>query len=548
MKTTWFSRRISVALAAGFFLLIGLFAGCGEDEKTDGGVGPGTSEITVEQIIFNPKSPAPGDTLRATAVVTAGTLNVGDFVTYKWTASDGVLLEDDMSSVRWQAPDESAVYSLSVTARNSVNTATASDDVFVGKLENFISERAGELFPMPSGAALYYTSAPGFAIEGLIIRFKDGGVDQPVFVDARGGAQFSFDADRTHAAHVALNPFPRRVIVVHDDLQSKTQTTIASDSMTFRFRPNEYTKPNLSPDGKFICYQGSLLDQNTSSVGVDTFSVFVYDIVGGTTRRVTFKGNSTSPEVSRSFYPTFSSNNKHLVFVSDRSAPSVWELYALPVTGGAVTPDTAPDALVRLSDTGGQMASGTAAPPVGVAQQWNPNPAFPILAVIGVDSKLRLVPTDGSGARPVAAPGKVTDIRWAPNGQYLAACVFDTGAGLNRIYRVTPAGDFEEVSAGVAGDRLTDLTVSPGPDSEFLVYAVGRGSDVWYELVDMRPSGSGKPVRITPAAVPARAADYGQPLQSLRSTWQPGSKTAYLFFLDEDTPRVMTLDLSGIGQ
>jgi hypothetical protein len=126
--------------------------------------------------------------------------------------------------------------------------------------------------------------------------------------------------------------------------------------------------------------------------------------------------------------------------------------------------------------------------------------------------------------------------------------VFDTDAGLSKIYRVTPTGSFEAVSSAVAGDRLTDLTVSPAPDSEFLIYAVARGSDVWYELLDMRPSGSGKPVRITPATTPAGAADFAAPLQSLRSTWQPGSKTAYLFFLDRDTPRVMTLDLSGIGQ
>jgi hypothetical protein len=81
-----------------------------------------------------------------------------------------------------------------------------------------------------------------------------------------------------------------------------------------------------------------------------------------------------------------------------------------------------------------------------------------------------------------------------------------------------------------------------------VVCTVARGSNIWYELFDMRSTGSDTPVRISPAVSNSAAAGYGPPLQSLRSSWLPLSKIAYLFLLDKDTPRVMTLDLSGIGQ
>jgi hypothetical protein len=545
-----------MALAAGFLLWSGLFSGCSEDKKSDGTVGPEPSKITVEQIIFNPKSPAPGDTLQATAVVTSDTPNVGDFARYKWTASGGgflegdtlrPVLEGDQSSVLWVAPLQSKIYSLTVTAKNDVNTSSVTDDVFVGQIGDFITERAGELFPMTPGGALYYTSAPGGPDEGLFLRFKEGSRDEALFEKLDGGTQFSLNANLTQSAHVVVAPFPRRVTVVHESLGSRERTTIATDSLTFRARPNEFTRPSVSPNGQLICYQGSLLDQIAppSQGGVDTFAVFVYDIVGQTTQRVTFRGHGGKPKVSNSFYPTVSTDNKHVVFVSDRGGPFVWELYALPITGTTVTPDTIGDGPARLSDTGGQMASGTTSPPAGLLQEWNP--AHPILAVIGADNKLRLVPTGETGAVLVAAPGRVGDFCWAPNGQYLAASVFDPDAGVNKIHRVSMDGGYEEVSAALVGDKVADLSVSPG--GEFLIYTIQRGSDVWYELIDMSgSSGTMQPVRITPAVAPGGAADYGPPLQSLRSAWRPASKVAYLFFLDEDTPKVMELDLSGIGQ
>ena len=546
MKTTWFSGRLPVLMAVGLIVLGGFSAGCSDDEK-DSTTGPEPTKITVDEIIFNPKSPAPGDTLRVTAVVTSSSLNVGDAASYAWTASGGVFLETDKGSVRWVAPLQSAIYSMTVTATNKANSSTLTDGVFVGQRNPLIAEMAGELFPLPSGTALYYTSAPGLPIGGLVIRLRDGATDEAPFGEEHRGTQFSFDNDRTLAAHMEVENYPARLAVYYDDLQAAIRDTVMTDQRQFPQRPNEFQWPSVSADGQFIAFQGALLDQSgpPAQGGIDTFAVYLYHFPSRTVQRATFWGNNERPKVSNCFFASVSSDNRHLVFVSDRGGSTVWEYYALPITGTTVTTDTIPNAVVKLTDTGGQMASGTAVPPGKLQTQWKPG-ATPILAVIGADGRLRLVPTDGSGEVLINAPGKVTDIRWSPDEPLLAAAITDTD-GTNRIHQVGVTGETAVITTAGAGDRIADLTWSP--DGDLLLYTITRGSDVWYEIYDFGgTTGLTEPVRISPATVPtATAKSYGPPLQSLRASWQATGTVAYLFFLDESTPRVSSTDLSGIG-
>jgi hypothetical protein len=545
LKITWLCGRLPAVLAVGLIVLGGLSAGCSNDDE-GGSTGPESTKITIEEIIFNPKSPAPGDTLQATAVVRSSSQNVGDAVEYKWTATGGVFLETDKASVRWVAPMQSAIFSMTVQAKNSANTATLTDGVFVGQREPFIAERAGELFPVPASDAVYYTSAPGLPADGLIIRRKEGAADDAPFGVDHKGTQYSFDSGRTLAAHMYVESSPKKLSVFCDDFLAAEQDTVMRDERAFPLRPNEFQWPSVSGDGQFVAFQGGLLDQlaTPATGGVDTFAVYLYHRPSRTASRATFKGNGDRPEVSNAFYPSVSSDGRHLVFVSDRGGSAVWEYYALPITGTTVTPDTIADALVQLTDTGGQMASGTAIPPAKLQTQWHPG-SVPVLAVIGADAKLRLVSTTGSGAVLVTADGKASDMRWAPDGSILAAVI--TNGDVAAIHEVNLAGETTVITAADAGDKIADIAWSP--DGEILIYTITRGTDVWYEMFDFGgTTGLSEPVRISPAAKPtALAKAFGPPLQSLRPSWRAGSRISYLFVLDQSTPGVVSMDLSGIG-
>ena len=538
LKTAFNYRHFIVAIAAGIFILTGLLVGCSDDDVNDlPGTGPGSATITVDDVIFNPKSPAPGDTLQATAIVSVDMINPGEFATYKWTSDDGTFLEDNKASVRWVAPITSSIYNLSVTASISSSSSKLDANVFVGELTDFIDDRAGELHPSTSGDDMYYLSGPAQADSGLIVRFKDAASDAEVFPGMKAGIQFSLDRNLTQAAHTHLTPFPWRITVMHDELLTGNQTIIAHDERSLVVRPSEYSSPFVSPDGQMIVYQGALLDVVPPSAGgADTFSVFLHEIAAGVAQRATFE--------TRSFYPTVSSDNRHLVFVSDKDGALLWELYALPISGTTVTPDTVQNALIKLSDTGG-LLGGESIPPSDIPKEWNPNPAFPLLALIGTDEKLRIASTDGTPAILVNMPGKVIDMKWASDGQTLAVSVFD--AGINSIYLVTTGGEPSRILDALEGDKYTNLSWSP--DGGLLVYQVARSTNVWYELFDPTgATGQTVPVRVTPAAAQGAAVDFGPPLQSFRPAWALGTKTVYLFMLDGDTPSVKTVDLSGVGQ
>lgn len=540
--------------AAGLLAALGLFAGCSDDEDGGGVVGPPASAITVSEILFNPGAIQPADTLLVTAVILSDTPNVGDFVTYEWTKTGGEWIDattTDKSSVRWRAPaNQPGMYRFTVTARNSSSSSTLSADVYVGSLDLFIPERAGQIFVVPGTDAVYYASGPGEPEDGFALRFKDAATDEVAFPNHRGN-QFSFDKSGSREAHTYIETtLYTKTTVVFDDLVARTHKTIARDERTFAVRWGAYTDPYVSLDGKFVAYQGRLLDNATPAQGgVDTFAVFVYEVDSERTWRGTFRGKPIAEQVSTSFYPTMSSDNRHVVFISDRGGSGIWEYYALPMGSTGLVPDTIPDALVKLTNTGGKVTSESPIPARVSARQWCPDPANPTLATVGADKKLRLVRTNGTEAVEVALNGAVDDVRWADNGAFLAASVVG-GDNVSRIYRITPSGDASQVlwAAPVAGDRIRDLSISP--DGGAMVYLARRGQKAWYEFIETTRTVDDPPaVRITPSLPVSGAADYGPPLQSFRPAWATTSaRVAYLVLQDKNTPRVVvSRDLSAIG-
>ncbi len=112
--------------------LAGLAVVFGCEDNPEPPEGLGESPISIIEIILTPKSPVPGDTISLTAIITGEEMNIGDFPVVKWTASAGSFLEDDQLSVRWESPPTSGLFGITCKATNSINSTTASTQVFVG--------------------------------------------------------------------------------------------------------------------------------------------------------------------------------------------------------------------------------------------------------------------------------------------------------------------------------------------------------------------------------------------------------------------------------
>ncbi|MEE9270991.1 MAG: hypothetical protein V3V49_12105 [Candidatus Krumholzibacteria bacterium] len=535
MRIRGSKRLLGCVLAAGALALTSLFVGCGDDETGGGVSGPEATAITVDGIVFNPKSPMPGDTMTATAVVMSGSLNVGDFVRFQWSDDIGGFLETNKTSVRWVAPDtiSGTVFTLRVRASNSISSATGSEPVMVNRLTTIVESHAGEVHATASGAVYYLSSqfgptSPSFG--DFEIKLKDAtGV---VAVNTRFGTEYKFNRTLTQAVHVETGAGfgqDRLKQIFVDDLVTGAATALPVVPIILR-RP-QFTEPDFSPDGSMIAYQAFLPDgeKPPSQGGVDTFEVFVYDIDGGAASRI------TTNRVS--FHPSFSSDGNHLVFMVDTTAAGSgeWELYSLPVLGGVVSPDTI-SPLTKLTATTGSLGSGF--PPSIGLRAWNNDPADPVLAIIDNKDKLNLVRTDGSGSVVVSIADKVSDFAWARAGDQLAMTAGDG------IYVVSVNASAQRVHTLPLGDKVSGLSW-PAND-EYLIYNLTRGVSSWYELIDiMGNTGLQGPIRISGATPTGNVVDFNSVMVT-RPAWFSNAPTALLLFFNETSPRLATVDLSGL--
>jgi hypothetical protein len=263
----------------------------------------------------------------------------------------------------------------------------------------------------------------------------------------------------------------------------------------------------------------------------EQFIVALWDLATLEEKIVTHQGEN--------YYPSFSNDGKHLVYLSNRAGTGGWELYALPVVNDTVPVDTVV-APVQLTDTGGIMNSGEI--PDVVPMAWSPNPADPVLATLNNNDKLHLVPTDttgGSGDLPINIPGSVRDFEWSPDGRDI---MVTTGG---EIYRVSRTGVPMLVVRLPGGDNASRLVWSR--DQRFLLYSVKRSSSSWYELFDLDGSlGLDAPLTVSPAGAAGESAAYDDEMD-IRPVWAASSPTAYLLFFDSGpTPSISTISFGGL--
>jgi len=511
---------------------------CSED---DTGTNPRDNldtTLDLEGIILNPKSPAGGDTLFATAVVSSDTTFPGDFTRFSWSSDGGSFLESNLSTVRWVAPNTSTKFTLSVTVSNEASSASGSEDVFVSGIEPLVASGAGEMTMTATGDAIYYFSSPfapsdqRFFGQGVsIYDFASGLVSTPMQPNLSFTPALNKDLD--NVAYLVPRFIPGFFVQIrYTGLVSQVETVIPNTPF-FQIGP-QYAEPDFSPDGSLLAYQVWHPDQFITPP-TDTFVVAIWDLATETEKRVAV-GGRRSTAVGLNFHPTFSSDGNHLVYMADTSGTGDWELYSLPVTGGTVPVDTLV-APTKLTFSGGVMGSGGI--PANRPKIWSPDTSNPVLATLDDNGRLRLVPTTGAGDVEVLL-ANVLEFKWSTDGQTLAV---STG---NQVWRVDRAGAATEMFTLPDGDVATRLSWSS--DDRLFLFSARRLGDAWYEIWDTTNSiGLTRPLAVTPRASQGEAAVYQQ-LGSLSPVWSRTEPIAYMLFFDSgQTPRIDQMDFGGLS-
>ena len=546
MNTIDRSKRVwlvGVALIAAAGILAG---GCDDEKETPTDEGGPTSPIQIDNIIAAPKAGSPGDTLVISAIVTSSTPNEGDIPTMAWTASGGAFLEDDQASVRWIAPDN-GLYEISVRATNDVNSVTSTASVFVGELTTIVDERAGAVHLAPNGTDFFFFRTPNNPANGAEVFSVIGGViadavTTPGSANGTNNRDISYAPDATFEAHsvdsvnAAAENLAKHLYMGDFSTQSYTKIAYAPPQGE---KYAVFEDPDVSPDSRYIAFAGML--PSTAPTIADTFDVFVYDTQDQSRRNITGVHSN-----HRNFFPTWSTNQSWLTYVSDRSGRNAWDLYGSPVSNGIV--DDAQASVVRLSNTGGTLAAGNPGALEKPVLEWNP--VAPTLAIMALDG-LYLIFTTPSGATQVETSVVPTDFSWSPNGDLLAMTV-ETKVGnddpMNNVAMMGLDGTLVDrrVSRAIT-DTFDDVAWTA--DGSWLVYRVTRGSSSWLEAFDVAGTILDAPVAITGAEpVNVGARSLGEYRLHMSMSPAVGSNLLYYpTFTGFPTIGVKRLDLTGLS-
>jgi Tol biopolymer transport system component len=545
LKTTSLSVRL-FCLAA----IAASLAAC-EDEKTNDTTAPPSTKLSVEEIIVSPKAATPGDTVSMTADLRSSSPNVGDIPSTKWTADGGTFVEDDKLTVRWVAPATTGFYTVTVKATNDAGSVTSQTNLFVGVQTTLLNSEAGAVTLQPNGTDFYYLRSPD-VIAGVEVYEYAGGVAtdavspvRPLGLDLVYAANLAFEVHATNVTApeslgvASVNPRPRQIYV--GDFTLGTLQRISQDLAPFASpRRNQFTNPAVSPDGQLIAYQG--LVTNEFSASLDSVDVFVYRPAGP--NRVRATGTHAN---HKNFYPTFSTDQNWLTFISDRGGSNQWEIYGMPVAGSSV--DTDPASVARLTDTGGTIA---ATRPGGVPafplKAWNP--VSSTLAIVSGDNILYLMTTSGSGATLLDVSGlpvSMQELGWSTDGNLLAVAATGKNADNASVAQIyTVAGTTAQLRfEALPGDLVRDMVFSP--DRQWMVFSVTRAGQAWLEIMDLSGGVLTETVALT-GTFPAGDAVIYRAVMSLSPAWGAGDILYAPVFLGGDTPGILSVDVSGAVQ
>lgn len=539
MRIAIFNRRNTLRLVVAVATVLAALS-C-DDNPVDDNM-EDTGPITVTEIIAQPKSPSPGDTVVFTAVVTGPSQNVGDFPRLSWSADAGAFLETNQLSVRWVAPAQTNIYKVSVVATNNQNSSSRETQLFVGQTTELVPSGGGMVRLQPDGVSFVYVETTQGASNGQIYNYT-GGVSSKATGNPGSGAPYVLAHDLSAAAYSAIVPVPGAVgllsieVFFEEIVAGTWQRLTLDDRPTNIRRRNENTIPLFSPDSQLLAW--SAFRPGPIASEPDTFDIEVFTRQTQQSERVTL----THGRIRHNYFPTFSSDQKWLFFISDRTRGSQWDFYALPVTGTTVATDSA--ATVKMTATGGLMATGTTVALSRPLMLWNGNAATPIMAHFNNagDAIVRFIKPHATGADIVevsGVPPGVQEFSWSDDGSLLAASVSDA------IYVITPDGNGTLARQSLPGDGLRDIIWTM--DKEWLVYRVTRSTLSWFELFDYAAGRLEEPIVFASTFVSGNVSAYRRGMSMTAEINSASVFYAPMFPVGQMTPAIHSIDLSGILQ
>ncbi|HXV14911.1 MAG TPA: hypothetical protein VEC56_11965 [Candidatus Krumholzibacteria bacterium] len=537
-------------LGAALVATFGLFMGaCGNDEEGSPTDVTNSQPIQITDIIASPKSADPGDTLLLSAIVTSTSPNVGDVPSMEWTATGGAFLEDNQTSVRWIAP-ASGVYTVTARARNTVSSATGSADLFVGGSATVVTSLAGAITLKANQSDFYYLRTgnnvvtQGTDVWQVVSGTAGDAVTLPAATTGTNSRRVAYAPDLSFQVHssdsivIGLTTSPVHLYL--GDFATSTYRRISSGTPSGDRYPG-FTDAAVAPDNHSIAF-GAMLPTPLAA-GADTFDIVVYDNAGPTRRNLTAAHTN-----HRNVFPTWSTDQRWLAFISDRSGRGQWDLYGMPINTLGVI-NTAQASLVRLSNTSGRLADGDPGQLTFVSPPYEWNPAVPTLAVRDADGILHLIITTPAGATQIDV-GAVNGFAWSPDGSLLAlalpglvATIGSDGTGF--VYRV---GRDDDGNATRPDDNFNDISWSP--DGGWIVYRATRASSSWLEVYDVDQSTIVDPIALTPAE-PTASLAWSLPvyrvLMSMKPAWGTAGVMYYpTFGTGAATVGIRSVDVSGL--
>jgi len=442
---------------------------------------------------------------------------------------------------------------LTCRATSGQSSDEMSADVYIGQPVLSVNQNAGEIRLSATPGEFYYLNSIPHEEEwdSSRVYIQSTGVPEAVVPGTRVGAQFVFSKTLKYAAYVVNDAGSSRyslppLNVYNVDLNARNERRITTDrAAATSQRRHRFTRPYFSPDENWITYEAMLPAPQAGNI--DTLDVFVYNLVTDEETNVT-AGDVTSIQ-RRNLFPTYATDLRWMVFVSDKGQANLWDLFGAPLDGtGAIA-----GAVQKLTTGGliGLSAVGSLGEPL---LAWNPTQ--PVLAVVGAagsDGGLHLVTTSAQGAvvSDVADVGDaVQGFAWSSSGQLLAVSAMvesQSGEGVeNALFTVTPGGVATLRHRAREGDRILDMGWSP--DGKFLAYRLIRGAQSWLELADI-DGGTSYPA---PLPVTKAASDGMRGLYSaeMSNAVRYGSGDVLYFILFDTnsaasgTPTIWTLDVS----